>query len=86
MSINAIIEGVQVLADGTVKLVLGPFNDDAAGQERLIVMNPPSPPSLLRGLIGEHIWGGCGDIMIGETRLAKREGYTRIRLEPRHRG
>ncbi len=81
MSINAIIEGVQILHDDTVALVLGPFNDDPAGQERLIVVNPPDPPSLLRGLIGEHIWGGCGEIMHGETLLAKREGYTRIRLE-----
>ena len=49
-----------------------------AGQEVLTIVDPTEAD--YRGLIGTEIWGGSGDIMIGEKRWAKRIGYTRIKL------
>lgn len=42
------------------------------------VTNSPCPN--LSGLIGCKIWGGAGQLMIGETQVATRIGYTRISL------
>ncbi len=78
MSINAIIQSVERLPDGTAKICLGPYNDDPTGQDSLIIVNPPE--GRLDGLVGVHIWGGSGTIVIGETMWAKRNGYTRIVL------
>ena len=80
MAINARIEGTSVMPDGTVRLTLGPWDDDPPGQQVLYVLNPPDPPEQMESVIGTHIWGGSGFIMIGEKEWAKREGYLDIRL------
>ena len=52
-----------------------------AGQPVLTIVNPPTlDPHVLAGMIGTEIWGGSGDIMVGDRRWAKRIGYTRIEL------
>ena len=82
MSINAEIIGSEVLSDGTVGIALGPYNDDAPGQSCLIVENPPEDVTAFRrAILGTHIWGDSSSIMIGTTKWANRESYTRIRLE-----
>ena len=49
-----------------------------AGQDVLTVINPPEGD--LSGLVGTEIWGGSGCIMVGDTKWAKRIGYTKIEL------
>ena len=52
-----------------------------AGQDVLTIVNPPTlEPEALAGMIGTEIWGGSGDIMVGDTKWANRIGYTRIEL------
>ena len=52
-----------------------------AGQSSLTIVNPPSvDPKILASMIGTEIWGGSGDIMVGQRRWAKRIGYTQIEL------
>lgn len=81
MAISALVEGITVLPDGTVRLILGETpSGDSPGQPELIVVNPPEPPEILRGLIGSIVWGGAGELLVGETIIAERIGYTRIRL------
>lgn len=84
MAISAVVQGITVLPDGTVRLSLGPIEDgdpsQSPGQESMIVVNPPDPPDLLRGLIGSTVWGGSGELLVGETVIAERIGYTRLRL------
>lgn len=84
MAISAVVQGITVLPDGTVRLALGAVEGgepgDSPGQETMIVVNPPSPPDLLRGLIDCIIWGGSDELLIGETVFAERIGYTRLRL------
>jgi len=81
MSIDARIDSVTVLSDGTVRLGLRPREGQTRpAQDALVVVNPPYPPELLEACIGTKIWGGAGDIMIGETRWATRLSYTRIQL------
>lgn len=84
MAISAVVQGITVLPDGTVQLALGPVEDgdprESPGQETLVVINPPSPPELLRGLIDCIVWGGSDELLVGETVIAERIGYTRLRL------
>jgi hypothetical protein len=84
MAISAVVNGITVLPDKTVRLSLGPINDGSPskspGQESLIVVNPPSPPELLRCLIDTIVWGGSDELLVGEKVIAERIGYTRIRL------
>jgi len=79
MSIDAIIQDVRYLPDGTAELDLGPANDKRApaGQPCLKVLNPVPH---LDALVGSHIWGGSSEIMLGTKKLAERIGYTQIRL------
>ena len=65
-----------------VRLQLAPRkNGGVAGQDVLTIVNPPTlEPSVLAGIIGTEIWGGSGDIMVGEIKWAKRIGYTKIEL------
>jgi len=52
-----------------------------AGQDVLTIVNPPTlDPKELARMIGMEIWGGAGDIMVGERKLANRIMYTRIEL------
>lgn len=81
MSISAVIIGSDIYEDGTVGLALGPYKDDPAGQSCLIVMNPPdNVDAFRRSVLGQQIWGNSSTIMVGDTKWADREGYTRIRL------
>lgn len=84
MAIAAVVEGITVLPNKTVRLYLGPVESETPkqhpGQETMIVVNPPSPPELLRGLIGCVLWGGAGELLLGETVIAERVGYTHVRL------
>jgi hypothetical protein len=84
MAISAVVNGITVLPDNTVRLTLGEIDDaspsDSPGQESLIVINPPSPPELLRCLIDLIVWGGSDELLVGDKVIAERIGYTRIRL------
>lgn len=88
MAISAVVQGISVLGDGTVRLALGPTDKgdpaESPGQETMIVLNPPTPPELLRGLIGCTVWGGSNELLVGETVIAERIGYTRLRLLDRN--
>jgi hypothetical protein len=77
MSINAIIIRVKRLPDGMADLELGPYSKDPPGQKVLTVINPPP---YLESVVGTHIWGSSGSIIVGETLWAKRIGCTMIRL------
>lgn len=80
MSIAAIVVGITVLPSRQVRLTLGPIDNEPPGQETLICINPPDPPDQLRALIDTKIWGGAGELYIGEKMFAERVGYTHIRL------
>lgn len=86
MSIDAVVVGIRKLkSEPFVKLTLedrpggGP-----AGQATLRVLNTPElKPGWavhLNRLIGKFLWGGSGEIMLGNSKIAIREGYTGIRL------
>lgn len=52
-----------------------------AGQTVLTIVNPPTvDPAALAGMIDTEIWGGTGDIMVGDRKWARRIGYTQIEL------
>jgi hypothetical protein len=52
-----------------------------AGQSVLTIVNPPTvDPAVLAGMLDTEIWGGSGDIMVGDRRWARRIGYTQIEL------
>ena len=77
MSIDATIVGVTYLPGGDARLTLEqPGRSRVAGQQAFIVVD--APPGL-EHIIGEHVWGGCSSLMIGETEVAQRIGYTRLR-------
>ena len=89
MSIDARVVGLRKLkAEREVKLTLADRpGGGLAGQETLRILNTSKMKEsrgwllTLRKLIGCDIWGGSGEIMLGNARLAKREGYTGIYLE-----
>lgn len=87
MSIDARIAGVQVKADGEVRLVLEPREKGGhAGQSVMTILNPPRDTTLLNVLIGECVWGNASVLMIGDTKFADRIGYTKLRLlDPREK-
>lgn len=78
MSIDARIIGVQVTAGNKVMLVLEPRAHH--GTFRMTIENPPADPKRLEALIGECVWGGDSELLIGDTKFADRIGYTRLRL------
>ncbi len=65
-----------------VRLKLEPIKvGGSAGQPVLTIVNPPTvDPNVLAGMIGTKIWGGSGEIFVGERLWAKRIGYTKIEL------
>lgn len=76
MSIDARIKYVRHNEDGSGSLVLEPSNPTAcAGQSEL---HYDKAPEEVASLNGRQIWGGSSSIMLGETEIAKRIGYTRI--------
>ena len=83
MSIDAQVIGIRKLdSENIVKLTLGPSSKGGiAGQESLHILNSDQlDMMILRNLIGQDIWGGSGEIMLGDTKLATREGYVGIIL------
>ncbi len=83
MAIDARIYAVTYLPDGTASLLLEPRDSRAgpAGQERLIVLDPPQG---LDALIGAEVWGGGGSLMFKDTKIADRIGYGRLRFTREH--
>jgi len=81
MSLSAEITGTKANVDGTVTLYLSPWKEDTPGQPLLIVQNPPKDiMTFMKAVIGLQIWGGQGQVMVGETVWATRLGSTTIRL------
>lgn len=72
MSINATVKEVVVNQDGSGRLVLA---GEERGQNSLHFDKAPLDVICLNG---KHIWGGGGSILIGETIIAYRKGYTKI--------
>jgi len=84
MSICAEIIDAICNDDGTVDLLLGPIGDEGPGQKVLTVINPPEDrQGFCKAIAFQKIWGSENQIMVGETKWADREGYTRIRLVER---
>lgn len=83
MSIDARVTAVTYSPDGTATLHLEPADPRRApaGQPSLVVLNPRPG---MGAMVGTQVWGGAGEIMVGDTKFADRVGYTRIRLvEPK---
>ena len=86
MSIDARIIGLTVALDG-VFLNLEPREPYGhAGQQRMEILNPPDPPTLLEMLIGECVWGSANQLMLGNTKFADRVGYTQLQLSGSRQG
>lgn len=79
MSIDAIVVDVQTQTDGTCEFILkaADIRRAPAGQRRITIVNPKP---CMEYFIGEHIWGGASELMIGQVKFADRIGYTRARL------
>jgi len=80
MSIDARIVGVRI-TDKACCLILEPRDKRTlAGQPIFEIVNPPPDYKTLEVLIGECVWGGAGELMIGEIKIATRIGYSKIEL------
>ncbi len=83
MSIDARVRCVIENEDGTGKLVLEDRpatpgqNAGIAGQSALHFDSAPHEVTCLNG---RDIWGSADTIMCGETKIAERIGYTKIRF------
>lgn len=82
MSIDATVVYVETKEDGSGALHLcdrvGSVEgrrDGIAGQRTLRFDKAPYEVTALNGL---NIWGGSSKIILGDSTIAKREGYTRI--------
>jgi hypothetical protein len=82
MSIDARVDRVEVFPDGSGKLFLKDrpairFGSTAgiAGQAVLFFDKAPEDVGSLEG---KDIWGSSNIIMLGERRIAERDGYTGI--------
>lgn len=76
MSIDAIIVGVtRGLAELPRLNLEGRIPGESPGQSVLFVRNAPKS---LDSFIGREIWGGSGELLIGQTTVAKRVGYCDI--------
>jgi hypothetical protein len=81
MSIDARIAGVSIGPNGVfLNLEARDSRIGPAGQQRMEILNPPSPPTQLEVLVGECVWGGSGFLMLGDTKIADRVGCTQLRL------
>jgi hypothetical protein len=82
MSVDARVDRVEVYPDGSGKLLLRdrPTTRPGgtlgiAGQDLLSFDKAPEDVGSLEG---KDIWGGDNIIMLGEQRIARRDGYTGI--------
>lgn len=83
MAIDANVAYVELKEDGSGTLHLcDRIPNGSRGQSRLHFDAAPDEVTALNGL---PIWGGAGQIMLGEHQIAKREGYTRISFSERER-
>jgi hypothetical protein len=81
MSIDAHVAYVELKEDGSGTLHLcDRIPEGSRGQSRLHFTTAPHEVTALNGL---PIWGGASGIMLCETEIAKREGYTRISFNER---
>jgi hypothetical protein len=85
MSIDARVDRVEVFPDGSGKLYLGDrpairpgSTPGIAGQAVLFFEKAPEDVGSLEG---KDIWGSDNIIMLGEQRIARRDGYTGIVFE-----
>jgi hypothetical protein len=85
MSIDARVDRVEVYSDGSGKLILKDrpairfgSTPGIAGQAVLFFNKSPEDVGSLEG---KDIWGGDNFIMLGERRIARRDGYTGIVFE-----
>lgn len=77
MSIGGIVT-VHHYEDGSGKLKLTPAKSgEPTGQPALCFDSAPHDVTALNGRL---IWGGDSMVMHGETLIARREGYTKIRF------
>lgn len=76
MSIDANVAYVELKEDGSGTLHLcDRVPEGSRGQSRLHFDAAPYEVTALNGL---EIWGGSGQIMLGDKEIAKRDGYTKI--------
>lgn len=76
MAIDAHVAYVEVKEDGSGTLHLcDRVPEGSRGQDRLHFATAPYEVTALNGL---SIWGGSGQVMLGEQKIAARDGYTRI--------
>jgi hypothetical protein len=81
MAIDAHVAYVELKEDGSGTLHLcDRIPNGSRGQSRLHFDTAPYEVTALNGL---PIWGGASGIMLGETEIAKRVGYTRISFNER---
>ena len=81
MAIDANVAYVELKQDGSGVLHLcDRIPNGSRGQSRLHFDTAPYEVTALNGL---SIWGGDSSIMLCETEIAKREGYTRISFNER---
>lgn len=81
MAIDAHVAYVELKEDGSGTLHLcDRIPDGSRGQSRLHFTTAPHEVTALNGL---PIWGGASSIMLCETEIAKRDGYTRISFSER---
>lgn len=81
MSIDANVAFVELKEDGAGTLHLcDRVPEGSRGQSRLHFDAAPYEVTALNGL---SIWGGSDRIMLGDTQIATRQGYTRISFTER---
>lgn len=83
MAIDANVAYVECKQDGSGTLHLcDRVPEGSRGQSRLHFDAAPHEVTALNGL---EIWGGAGQIMLGDNEIARRDGYTRISFIERER-
>lgn len=76
MAIDANVAYVELHEDGSGAIHLcDRLPEGSRGQDRLRFDSAPYEVTALNGL---SIWGGASEVMLGERKIATRQGYTRI--------
>lgn len=76
MAIDANVAYVELKEDGSGVLHLcDRVPEGSRGQSRLHFKTAPYEVTALNGLA---VWGGASELMLGDDKIATREGYTRI--------